>query len=120
MSAEKIRTFDDFSRSASSRWATHEIIGRKPISEFAGAALDGISFKMRFDVRYGMNPKVEMDQLLIMCRDGRAETLIIGGTAYGMYKWVVKTVTQGLKQFDGSGNVLVSEVDVSLEEYMRR
>ncbi|GIO08019.1 hypothetical protein J31TS6_40470 [Brevibacillus reuszeri] len=120
VSAEKIRTFDDFSRSASSRWTTHEIIGRKPVSEFGGPGLDSISFKMRFDIRYGMNPKAEMDRLLILCRDGRAETLIIGGTAYGMYKWVIKTVKQGLKQFDGSGNVLVGDVDVSLEEYMRR
>ncbi|WGV57782.1 phage tail protein [Brevibacillus brevis] len=120
VSADKIRTFDEFSRAASGRWTAHEIIGRKPISEFAGPALDTVSFKMRFDVRFGLNPKTEMDRLLALCREGRAETLIIGGTAIGIYKWVITSVKQGWKHFDGAGRVLIGEVDVTMEEYMRR
>ncbi|USG68381.1 phage tail protein [Brevibacillus ruminantium] len=115
-----MRTFQDFSRSASSRWATHGLLGRKPLSEFLGPELDEISFRMRFDVQQGMNPKQEMDRLLEMCRSGVAETLIIGGIALGMDQWIVKSVKQGWTLVDGAGRLLVGEADVTLEEYMRR
>lgn len=120
VSLEKLRTFSEFTRSTASRWATHERFGQKPRSEFLGPNLDQISFAMRFDVRYGMDPKAEMDRLLSWCREGRAETLIIGGTPIGMDMWVIKSVTQNWKTLDGSGKVIVGEADVTLEEYMRK
>jgi len=73
---------------------------------------------MRFDVRFGVNPKTEMDRLLIMCRSGVAETLIVGGTALGVDKWVIKSVTQNWLRFDGSGRCIVGEANVTLEEYV--
>ncbi|MDT3416179.1 phage protein U [Brevibacillus aydinogluensis] len=120
VSLEKIRTFSDLKRSASSRWNAHERFGQKPRSEFLGPNLDEISFVMRFDVSHGMDPKKEMDRLLAWCRSGRAETLIIGGIPIGMDKWVIKSVTQNWKVVDGSGRLLIGEADVTLEEYMRR
>lgn len=117
VSSERIATIDDFSRSASARWATHEIIGSKPISEFLGPDLDTISFKMRFDAQFGVNPKAEMDKLLEMCRSGRAETLVVGGYALGVYKWVCKEVKQDWVYFDGQGRPIVGVVEVTLQEY---
>lgn len=120
VSHEKIRTFDGLERSASGRWADHELLGRKPLSEFLGPDLDEITFGMRFDVQYGMNPKQEMDRLLDMSRTGKAETLIIGGVPLGMDKWTVRTVKQKWKTVDGRGQLLQAEVDVTLKEYMGR
>ncbi|TGV23874.1 hypothetical protein EN829_044785, partial [Mesorhizobium sp. M00.F.Ca.ET.186.01.1.1] len=57
---EKVRTFDELTRSATARWSKHERFGQKPRSEFLGPDLDSISFKMRFDAQYGVNPKSEM------------------------------------------------------------
>jgi phage protein U len=118
VSSEKVRTIDDFSRSEAGRWAAHEIIGQKPKSEFLGPGLGAIAFKMRFDIRFGVNPKTEMDKLLIMCRSGIAETLIVGGTALGVDKWVIKSVTQNWQHFDNAGRCIVGGTDVALEEYV--
>jgi phage protein U len=120
VSNQKVRTFNDFSRSASARWADHEIIGRKPLSEFIGPDLDEIKFRMRFDVALGLNPRNELDRLLIKCRTGKPETLVIGGKPLGMFKWTVRQVGQSWKTFDGAGRLLVAEVDVTLKEYMAR
>lgn len=120
VSHEKIRSFHDFSRSATSRWNAHERFGQKPRNEFLGPNLDEISFVMRFDVRYGMDPKAEMDRLVSWCREGRAETLIIGGMPIGMDQWTIKSVTQKWITVDGSGRLLVGEASVTLEEYMRK
>lgn len=73
---------------------------------------------MRFDVSFGVNPKAEMDKLLIMCRSGVAETLIVGGTALGVDKWVIKSVKQNWLYFDGAGRCIVGVADVTLEEYV--
>lgn len=118
VSANKIRTFDRFSRSSSGRWAEHEIIEGKPPLEFKGPGLDTINFTMRFDANFGVNPRGEMDKLLIMSRDGQAETLIIGGKALGVDKWVITDVRQNWQTVDNKGNVIVSTVDVALKEYV--
>lgn len=117
VSADKIRTVNDFSRSAAGRWVTHEVTGKKPVSEFMGPALDEISFKMMFDASFGVNPKQEMDRLLIMCRSGTVETLIIGGAALGVDKWVIKSVTQNWLYFDGEGRCIKGGAEVKMEEY---
>ncbi|GIO09676.1 hypothetical protein J31TS6_57040 [Brevibacillus reuszeri] len=120
VSIDRVRTFDDFSRSGSGRWAKHDRQQKKAVSEFLGPELDEISFTMRFDVSHGVNPKVEMDRVLEKCRSGQAETLIVGETPLGMDKWIVKTFKQGWKKLDGQGRLLVGELNVTLEEYMRR
>lgn len=119
VSSERIRTIHDFSRSASARWENHNIILRKPTSEFIGPELDTISFSMRFDAAWGVNPKEEMDKLLIMCREGRAEPLIIGGFALGVYRWKITSVRQNWLRFDGRGRVILGVADVTMEEYAR-
>jgi hypothetical protein len=118
VSADTIRTFEDLSRSTASRWAKHEIIGRKPKLEYIGPDTDTISFKMRFDVAYGMNPRKEMEALLELARSGKAVPLVIGGKGLGVNKWVVKSVTQNWVHVDNRGNVLVGVAEVTLEEYV--
>jgi hypothetical protein len=118
VSAEKVRTIHDMARSATARWAQHEIIGQKPTPEFTGPDADTISFSMRFDVSFGVNPKQEMDKLLIMCRSGQAETLIIG-EPLGVYKWVITSVRQNWLKTDGRGYPIVGVADVTMQEYAR-
>ncbi|MBY0088398.1 phage tail protein [Brevibacillus brevis] len=120
VSLNRVRTFDDFTRSVSSRWAKHDRQQQKAISEFLGPELDEISFTMRFDISHGVNPKAEMDRILDMCRSGQAETFIVGDTPLGMDQWIVKSCKQGWQRFDGQGRLLVGNLDVTLEEYMRR
>lgn len=118
VSFNTIRTFDNFTRSSAGRWSEHEVINQKPPSEFVGPGLDTISFSMRFDVQYGMNPRVEMERLLIMERSGQAEILIIGGKGLGVDKWVITDLRQNWQTVDNQGNVLVGVAEVTLKEYV--
>lgn len=117
VSDQRITTFDQFVRSASTRWTNHEILNQKPVSEFLGPELDTITFTMRFDAQWGVNPKTEMDKLLIMCRAGQVETLIVGGLALGVYKWKITSVRQNWLTTDGQGRPIIGTADVSMEEY---
>ncbi len=117
-SANQIRTFENFSRSTSPRWSVHDIHQRHPKPEYIGPGQDSISFTMRFDVRYGMKPRSEMTKLLVMCREGRAETLIVGGIPMGVHKWYIESITQDWTYFDGAGRLLVGIANLSLKEYV--
>lgn len=117
-SAEAMRTFDGFTRNSSSRWAKHDVLLLKPVSQFIGPGLDTITFSMRFDIRHGMNPRKEMNTLLEMERSGKVETLIIGGVPLGVFKWKITNLSQKWTQLDGKGNLLVGGLDVTLEEYV--
>ncbi|MDP5277137.1 phage tail protein [Chengkuizengella axinellae] len=118
VSDQHVRTFQDFTRNTQARWAEHNIIGDYPKPEFIGPGRDSITFKMRFDVSHGMNPRDEMTKLLVMCKNGQAETLIIGELPMGAFKWVIDSVSQVWKHTDNQGNVLVGTVDVTLKEYI--
>lgn len=118
VSADKIRTFDELSRSAADRWETHAIIGIKPKSEFIGPGLDKISFTMIFDVSFGVDPRAEMDKVLLMSRNGQVNNLTIGNKGLGAYQWKITSVRQSWKVVDNQGNLLRGALDVELEEYV--
>ncbi|MGG3322355.1 phage tail protein, partial [Brevibacillus centrosporus] len=84
---ETLRTFQDFTRSSASRYADHEILGKKPKSQWIGPGLDTISFSMAFDALYGLNPRKELNQLVELERAGKALPLAIGGVGIGVYMW---------------------------------
>lgn len=118
VSDEAIKTFNSFTRNEQGRWAKHDVVGKKPIADFIGPDLGTITFNMRFDVSYGMNPRKEMDQLVAMVRDGKVYPLIIGGKGIGVYKWSLQSVSQSWQYIDNKGNLLIAEATVSLEEYV--
>jgi phage protein U len=116
-SADLLNTFNSFSRKEQGRWAKHDVVLKKPVSEFLGPDLGTISFNMRFDVSYGMNPRKELDKLVTMAR-GEVHPLIIGGRALGFNKWSLQSVSENWTRIDNRGNVLVADISVELEEYV--
>jgi len=118
VSDKEIRTFDNFSRSNSARWAVHDIHLRHPKSEFLGEGQDSISFTMQFDIRFGVVPRREIAVLLRMARSGQAETLIIGNAAVGVNKWYIDSVKESWDRVDNRGKVLVGSADVTLKAYL--
>lgn len=74
---------------------------------------------MRFDVAYGLNPRVEMDRLVKMERSGKPYTLTIGDKAFGVYKWTIRQLDEDFITVDNKGRLLVSEVTIELKEYVK-
>lgn len=117
VSEDLIRTFSDFSRTSAGRWANHEVIGKKPISQFIGPGLDTVTFSVRLDARYGINPRKELDALTELERSGKAMPLIIGGKGLGVNKFKITSLEQTWSEIDGQGNLLAATANITLEEY---
>ena len=111
----KVQTFTDMSIEHSERWATHEVIGQKPVLEHVGSGLKTLDFKMRFDAALGVNPEQCMNKLIRMMENGQYKTLIVGNEYLGQY--VIESISETRKFHDGRGALLVAEATVKATEY---
>lgn len=117
-SDNRILTFQGFKRDSGGRWNTHDVIGKKPTSEFIGPGLDKISFTINLNGNNGVKPRYEMERWLRKERSGVAEQLVIGNKVLGVDKWVIKSVSQMWNVILNKGEVFSGNVDIELEEYV--
>lgn len=118
VSSFRVRTFDDFKRASSSRWATHEVINKKQVLEFLGPSIESVSFTMLLNTSFGINPGNELKRLREMRDGGKNYPLILADAAVGDNNWVLKNLEENVKKFDGFGNIISVSVSVTLEEYV--
>lgn len=117
-SIKEARTFSNFQRDTTARWAVHEVHLKNPIAEFLGAGQDTISFDMTFDVAYGVKPRNELTSILVKCKEGTPHRLVIGGVPIGTKQWYIESITQTWDRFDGRGNLLRGGCTVTMKEYI--
>ena len=117
-SADTMRTFRDFKRTTSARWAVHDIHLKQPVPEYLGPGQGAVSLAMQFDVQYGINPRVEMDKLVVMARKGQRHRLVIGGKGLGVGYWYINNLNEEWTAIDNKGLILRSSVQVELSEYV--
>ena len=113
-----IYTFDDLTRGAKSRMASHEIIGQKPLTEYLGADLQTLSFKINLHTARGVKPLEEVERLIEYCESGKVLTFTVGGQKVGKNKWLIESVSEAVKYYDNNGNILATDVDLALKEYV--
>lgn len=118
-SAEKIRTFHGLKRSGSGRWATHEVLGQKPVLEYVGPDIEQISLTIRLDAALGVNPAEELSMLREMRDKGEAVNFILDGQPVTEDTlWAVESLSEEWQYIDNVGRVLVATVEVTLREYV--
>ena len=117
VSAEHVKTFENYKRISRAVYADHEVVLGKPASEFTGEELDDISFTMAFNATLGVSPADEADRLREMKSSGFAHMLVIGGRVLGWFtlREVGETVTHTLR-----GGTTVSTVDIMIKEYAEK
>lgn len=113
-----IHTIEDLQRNAKNRTVTHAIIGKKPFTEYLGPDLQTISFKIKLNAQWGVNPVLEVEKLVGYCEEGTVLTFTLGGKKFGKNKWMITSVGEAVKYYDNRGAILSSEVDISLQEYV--
>lgn len=118
VSDDKIHTFEEFTRDSNIRTAKHDIHLQKPKTEFLGPELDNVSFIINLKAQFGVNPRDEMDKLLILQRAGIPVVLTIGNKNIGMNKWTIVSLSQAWETVDNEGRLLEAQLSLTLEEYM--
>lgn len=117
-SDQRILNFSGFKRNAEGRWADHEVIGKKPASEFIGPGLDTITFTVNLNGSFGVSPRKELERWLNHARNGNAEILVIGGKPLGVDKWTVRSTSEAWDVIWNNGELYSAKVDITLKEYV--
>ncbi|PAQ15076.1 hypothetical protein CD798_08520 [Bacillaceae bacterium SAOS 7] len=117
VSADKVLTFKDFSRSSGSRWSVHEINGKKPMPEFIGPGQESIPLKITLKTSHGVHPEKTLNKLIEFKDAGKVSTFIIGNKRITNGYWYLEEVSADYKQIDNQGRILSIEVSLSLKEY---
>lgn len=113
----KIRTFSDYGRSGSSRWAKHDLIGRKPVMEFLGPDVEKVSMKIQLRTDHGINPESELERLRKMRDTGAVFPFILGGAPVSDNYWLLEDIGENVSYWRAGGKILSVSVDITLTEY---
>lgn len=118
VSYDLVRTFQDYKRNSSARLQAHEIIGKKPVTEFLGPGLDSISFAIDLSAFKGVSPKEEAEKLRKIMQNGEYVNLVIAGSPVSNNKWVIESINESVSARDGKGNIIRAKVDITIHEYI--
>ena len=113
----KIRTFSDYGRSGSGRWAKHDLIGRKPVMEVLGPDVEKVSMKIQLRTDHGINPESELERLRKMRDTGAVFPFILGGAPVSDNYWLLEDIGENVSYWRAGGKILSVSVDITLTEY---
>lgn len=117
-SADYMLTPSSYARESSGRWAEHELLMRKPVSQFGGPGLEKLSFDILLDAGHGIDPDKQLQKLRKMRDAGAVFPLVIGGKPVSQSSWRLDSLKEGEHYFTAMGELQQCKVSVQLTEYM--
>lgn len=114
VSANVVRTFDNFTRQRDYSYADHDTVTGKPTSEFTGLKLDKISFRIQLLANLGVDPDAEVEKLAEMGESGDAHQLLIGDKVIGHF--TIRSTNEAMKHWV-KGN-RYTEVEITIAEHV--
>lgn len=118
VSDKKILTLEKLNQTVSGRWANHNIIAKKPKSEFLGADLRSLTFTITLNAQHGVKPRKTMEAIEKAIETGRTEPLVIGGKNIGKNKWKIIKMSESWDTILSKGELLKATLSLTLEEYI--
>jgi len=113
-STEQVATFKDLQIQRQSRYATHDVLGQKPVQEYIGPALTTVSFKIQLRSYLKSNPATYLAMLKDILDSGKAQRLLLGPQYYG--KYILTGYSEDQKYFNGIGACIAADVSLQLDE----
>jgi phage protein U len=107
---------DNLKQEVSGRWSEHEIIGKKPKSEFTGADLRSFSFEIMVDINLGYKPHSILKKIHRLVEKGKVDTLMIGTHKIGS-KWKMTNASDSFDVVYAGGELAKASISVTLKEY---
>ena len=107
----------NYGRESSARWAEHNLLLRKPVSQFGGPGLEKLSFDIILDSDHGIGPEQQLKKLRKMRDTGAVSPLVIGGRPVTQNYWRLDSLKEGNCYWTPTGQLQQCIVSLQLTEY---
>lgn len=118
VSSDKVLTFGKMTKKASGRWATHNIIGNKPKSEFLGPGQGNISLTVFLTVNHGVKPRSTIEKIEKAVESGTPFPFVLGGKQVGSNQWVIADMSETWDEIIMDGRLISANLTLTLAEYV--
>lgn len=117
VSDKQVMSFRNFTRTVKAKWTEHPGIGVKPASEFVAPELDNNTLEIVLNAGLGVRPRTVINTLEGLCRNGRAEYLVIGNQRVGSGKYYISSLSEAWNTIYNKGELYEATVSVTFNEY---
>lgn len=118
VSSDKVLTFRNMNRTVSGRWANHDIIGKKPKSEFLGPGQGSGSLTIFLSANHGVRPRSTIEKIEKAVENGTPFSFVIGGKKVGSNKWVITNMSETWDEIIMDGVLVSASLTLTLAEYV--
>lgn len=118
VSSSKVFNFSEMSQTVKARWAQHQPISGKPVSEFQGADLRTITLNIRLDAMHGVPPRATLEYIESACEYGIHYPFVIGGKKIGLHDWVITEISEKWGEIIKDGRLCSAKMTLTLQEYV--
>ena len=117
VSQRKIFTPRNLKGSAGSDWATHELIGRKPTSQWVGPKPKSYTLDIWLRVQDGVNPRSTLSYFQRIAESSKVDWFIIGGTPLSSHPFRLVSVSDEWDAVLNGGAMVECKASLTIEEY---
>jgi len=110
-----VKTFESLTRKVEPRYAEHDVIYGKPISEFTGNNLNDLSFNIVLVKDLGVDPLEEYESLKETAESGVPQPIFLYGKSLG--KFTIRNVSADEKHWRNARPVVIP-VNLQLKEFI--
>lgn len=118
VSSNKVLTFKKLTKATKGRWATHELIGQKPKSEFLGPDQGNLSLSIYISATHGVRPRATLESINDAVENGTPLTFVVGGRQIGNSQWVITDCSETWGTVIKDGKLITANVTLTLKEYV--
>lgn len=117
VSPSHLLTPSDYERTSAGRWAEHDLVLRKPVSQFGGPGLEKVTFNIFLDTEHGLDVGEQLKKLRKMRDLGAVFPLVIGGEPVTQSYWRLDSIKESGHYWTNEGKLQQCIVAIELTEY---
>ena len=118
VNSKKIFTFQDLKRDTGARWATHNIIKKRPRKEYLAPEPQTITMKIVLDARHGVHPRKTLYNIRVASYHGDCNYLYIKGKKFCNHKLYIESVSEAWEEVWNKGELVRASVNITFSEYL--
>lgn len=110
----QVLTFRELQVQRSARFASHDVLGQKPVAEYIGPGATTVSLTIQLRNQYNSPPSIYLPILQTILETGKPQTLVLGPDYFGDY--ILESYSEQRLYHTGIGLCSGADVQLSLRE----